>query len=88
MSFSVIDLIIRIILVTVAAILFGVIVLTYNRIRNRKLLFISIGFGILLIHSLITIPELLLNAVVINVNLDITLDTITLVFVLIGILKD
>ncbi len=88
MSFSVIDLVIRIILVTVAAILFGVIVLTYNRIRNRKLLFISIGFGILLIHSLITIPELLLNMVVINVNLDITLDTITLVFVLIGILKD
>ncbi len=88
MSFSVIDLVIRIILVTVAAILFGVIVLTYNRIRNRKLLFISIGFGILLVHSLITVPELLLNTVVINVNLDITLDTITLVFVLIGILKD
>ena len=88
MSFSILDLVIRIVLVIAAAILFSLVVLTYNRIRNRKLLFISLGFGILLIHAFLTIPELMLNIVIISVNTDITLDVITLVLVLIGILKD
>jgi len=57
MAVELTDLIIRIALVVATALLFTIIFAAYLRVRNRKLLFISTGFGIFFAHGLITIPS-------------------------------
>ena len=47
-----IDIIIRIILTVATAFLFSIVFAAYLRLRNRKLLLISIGFGIFFAHAL------------------------------------
>jgi hypothetical protein len=39
----------------------SIIFAAYLRLRNRKLLLISIGFGVFFVHAIITLPELFFN---------------------------
>jgi len=70
--------------------LFGIVFLSYWRTRTTKMLLISIGFAIFLVHALITIPELFNEAYMIAMseNLHLTIHLIALIFILAGILKD
>jgi hypothetical protein len=87
MAIELIDTIIRIGLIIATAFLFSIVFAAYLRLRNRKLLFISVGFGIFFAHGLITILELFINFVITE-NMHLTIHLIALAFILFGTLKD
>ena len=73
----------------IAAILFGIVFLAYTRVKNRKLLFISIGFGVFFIHALIYLPELFLETSLnLGENGHLLIHLIALIFILFGTFKD
>jgi len=83
------DVFIRIGLVTATASLFGLVFLAYVNLRNRRLLFMSIGFGIFFAHALLTLPELFYgSAYVIGENVHLLIHFVGLMFILAGTLKD
>jgi len=90
MHLEVFDIVIRIALTLATSFLFGIIFLAYLRTRTRKMLLISVGFGVFLLHALITIPELFSDVYQITMteNLHFLIHLIGLVFILLGILKD
>lgn len=87
MTIELLDVVIRIGLVIATAFLFTVVFAAYLRLRNRKLLFISAGFGIFFTHGIITIPELFLNFTITE-NMHLLIHLIALAFILYGTLKD
>ena len=87
MEIELIDIVIRIGLVIATAFLFSIVFAAYLRLRNRKLLFISIGFGIFFVHGLITIPELFMNFMITE-NMHLLIHLVALAFILLGTLKD
>ncbi len=89
MTIGLIDVVIRVGLVIATAVLFSIIFAAYLRLRNRKLLLISIGFGVFFVHAIITLPELFFNiGYMIDENTHLLIHLIGLFFILIGILKD
>ena len=87
MTFEILDLVIRVGLVIATAFLFLIVFSAYVRVRNRKLLYISVGFGIFFIHGLLTIPELF-TSFMISEDLHLLIHLVALSFILFGILKD
>ena len=87
MSIEPLDIVIRVGLVVATAFLFAIVFAAYLRVRNRKLLFISVGFGIFFAHGLITIPELFLNFMITE-NMHLLIHLVALAFILFGTLKD
>lgn len=88
MSLPVLDIILRISLVVATGILFTVVFAAYWRLKNRKLLFLSVGFGIFLVHALIYIPELFGPIYTIDENTHLIIHLVALVFILLSTLKD
>ena len=89
MTIGLFDVIIRVGLVIATAVLFSIIFAAYLRLRNRKLLLISIGFGVFFVHAIITLPELFFNiGYMIDENTHLLIHLVGLFFILIGILKD
>ncbi|MGE5532935.1 MAG: hypothetical protein ACM3UN_01150 [Bacillota bacterium] len=89
MTFGLLDVVIRVGLVIATAVLFSIIFAAYLRLKNRKLLLISIGFGVFFVHAIITIPELFFNfGYVIDENTHLLIHLVGLFFILVGILKD
>ena len=87
MAFEPVDFIIRVALVVATAFLFAIVFAAYTRIKSRKLLFISMGFGVFFVHGLITIPELFLNFMITE-DMHLLIHLIALAFILFGTLKD
>ena len=87
MAVELVDLIVRVGLVLATTFLFGIVFLTYLRVRNRKLLFLSAGFGVFFIHAVITIPELFYNFTI-NENTHLIIHLLALTLILFGTLKD
>ena len=90
MSATILDAVVRIALVVPTAIIFAIIFLTYLRLKNRKMLLMSIGFGIFFAHALISIPELFSSAydVFLDENAHLLINLMALIFILLGTLKD
>jgi len=90
MPIGILDFVVRIGLALSTGFLFGVILLAYHRLKNTKMLLITIGFGIFFAHALITVPELFNEAyaVVMTENVHFLYNLIGLVFIFLGILKD
>ena len=90
MAGTILDAVVRIGLVIPTAIIFVIIFLTYLRVKNRKMLLMSIGFGIFFGHALIAIPEIFSSAydVFLDENAHLLINLIALIFILIGTLKD
>ena len=89
MTIGLIDVVVRVGLVIATAVLFSIIFAAYLRLRNRKLLFISVGFGVFFVHAIITIPELFFGiGYMIDENTHLLIHLVGLFFILIGILKD
>lgn len=82
------DVFVRVLLVVATGSLFGIVLIAYLRLKNSKMLLISIGFGFFLIYALVAIPEILGQQFGINENLHLLLHLIALIFILWGILKD
>jgi len=91
MAFEImIDMLIRVGLIAATAFLFSVVFLAYLRIKNRKMLFISLGFGTFLVNALIHIPELISKdfSVMFSENIFLLIEFIGLLFITIGLLKE
>ena len=87
MAVELLDIVVRVGLVLATTFLFGIVFLTYLRIKNRKMLLISAGFAVFFIHALITIPELFYNFVITE-NTHLLIHLVALSFILVGTLKD
>ena len=87
MAVELLDLIVRVGLVLATTFLFGIVFLTYLRVRNRKLLFLSAGFGVFFVHAVITIPEMFYNFEITE-NVHLLIHLLALSFILLGTLKD
>jgi len=86
---DIIDFIVRIALVVATTVLFGMVFLAYLRSRSRKMLLISVGFGVFFVHALIAVPEIFTSASIsLDENGHLLFHLIGLVFILLGILKD
>jgi hypothetical protein len=88
MSLPLFDLSLRISLVIATGILFTIVFAAYLRLKNRKLLFLSTGFGIFFVHALIYIPELFGPTYTISENTHLIIHLVALLFILFGTLKD
>jgi len=84
------DVVLRVGLVFATSFLFGMVFLAYLRVKSRKMLLISIGFGIFFIHALIYVPELFSEAykLALDENTHLLIHFIALIFILLGTLKD
>jgi hypothetical protein len=85
---SILEVIIRILLIVATSSVFGIVLLTYLRIRHTRMLLISIGFGFIVLYALTAIPEIFQQPVIIDENIHLSLHLVSLLFILIGILKD
>ena len=86
---EILDVVIRLGFVIATAFLFSIVAAAYIRLRNRKLMLISLGFGVFFIHALITLPELFFPLIYnLNENTHLLIHVIGLTFILIGTLKD
>lgn len=91
MAFEImIDMLIRVGLVAATVFLFSVVFIAYLRMKNRKMLFISLGFGTFLVNALIHVPELISEdySVMFSENVFLLIDLIGLIFIAIGLLKE
>jgi len=84
------DIIARILFLIVTTVIFAIALLTYSRLRNKKTLFLTVGFGLFFIHGLISIPEIFFNAynLAFTDSIHILIDGVALLFLLIGVLRD
>ena len=84
------DIVLRVGLTLATSFLFGIMLLGYWRTRTRKLLFVTAGFAVFLVHALITVPELFSDTyqIALSENVHLLLHLIALVLIAIGILKD
>jgi hypothetical protein len=84
---GILDWIIRTVIVFATAFLFAIVFISYVRVKNRKLLLISVGFSIFFAQALISLPELFYS-LTLDENIHLLLHLVALIFILIGILKD
>ena len=84
------DAALRIALVIATAFLFGIILLAYLRVKTTKLLFISAGFAVFFLHSLLYMPQIMLQSITIQLtdNTHIAFNLIALVLITIGIISE
>ncbi|MEJ2241124.1 MAG: hypothetical protein P8Y18_03155 [Candidatus Bathyarchaeota archaeon] len=84
------DFVIRIGLVVASGFIFSIIFLTYLRMKNRKMLLMSIGFGIFFVNALIHIPELFFEEykIMLTKNMYLLIYLVGSIFIATGILKD
>jgi hypothetical protein len=80
----------RIAFVIVTTVIFSVALLSYSRLRTKKMLILAIGFGLFFVHGVISIPELFISGYNRDFtdSLHILIDSIALAFILFGALKD
>lgn len=90
MTIGILDIAVRLALVAATTFLFLLIASAYWRIKNTKMLLISIGFAIFWVHALISLPELINEAyhIALDENSHLLIPLVGLVFILLGILKD
>jgi hypothetical protein len=84
------DIVLRVGLTLATTFLFVIMLLGYWRTRTRKMLFVTAGFAVFLVHALITIPELFSDTyqITMSENVHLLIHLIALVLMAIGILKD
>jgi hypothetical protein len=90
MPIDIIAIIVRLALVLPTAFLFITVFLAYLRLKNSKMLLLSVGFGIFFVHALISVPELFSEAYDIDLNesMHLLINLIALIFILLGVLRD
>jgi hypothetical protein len=90
MQIGLLDVAVRAGLILATTILFLLVVSTYWRMRNSKMMLISIGFGVFWVHALISLPELINEAyhIALDENMHLLIPLVGLIFILWGILKD
>jgi hypothetical protein len=86
----ILDIVVRMALIFATATLFVIVLFTYSRLRSRKMLLITIGFGIFFLNALVLMPELFSQDIdmLISQNLHLFMNLMGLILILFGILKE
>ena len=84
------DMLISVALLIITIFLFLIVFLAYLRMRNKKMLFISLGFGTIFVGAFLHLLEIIFESVnfMITENILLLFQLIVLLFITIGILKD
>lgn len=84
------DIIAHIVFVVVTTVIFSMALLTYSRLRNKKTLLLTVGFGLFFVHGLISIPEIYNQAYNLGFtdSLHLLIDAVAILFILLGVLQD
>ncbi len=79
----------RLVFIVVTIVVFSFSVLTYARLRSKKMLLLTIGFGLFFVHGLIAIPEIFSRPYNFEFtdSLHLLIDATAILFVLLGVLK-
>ena len=85
-----IDLVIRIAILGATGFLFSIILLAYSRLPNRKMGLITIGFGVLFLHAILLMPEVMIETYTMGFteNTHLLIHLIALIFITAGIFQD
>ena len=85
-----IDMVISVGLIAATSVLFAIVLLTYLRVRARKMLFISVGFGTLFAGAVLHLPRIFSvgYGAWISENVLLLFQLVGLLFIAIGVLKD
>jgi len=80
----------RLLFVAVATVTFVFASVAYSRVRTKKALLLTVGFGLFFVHGLTSIPELFNQAynVAFTEDLHLLIDAVAILFLLLGTLKD
>lgn len=86
----ILDVVVRMALIFATATLFIIVLSAYLRLRSRKILFITIGFGMFFLNALILMPELFSQDIdmLISQNLHLFIILIGSIFILFGTLRE
>jgi uncharacterized membrane protein YadS len=89
MPVGILEVVVRIGLLLATTFLFGIVLVTYLRLKNHKMLLITAGFGVFFASSLIAVPELFSEsyAIALDENIHLLIHLIGLILILLGILK-
>lgn len=84
------DMVIRLGILSATGTLFLVMFLAYRRVQSEKMGYITAGFGLMFIHAVLLIPEVMLENYTMGFtdNTHLLIHFIALVLITIGILKD
>lgn len=85
-----IEMVIGVGLIVTTTVLFTIVLLTYLRMRNTRMLFITLGFGTFFIGALLHLPQIFIEEynLMITENVMLLFQLVGLLFVAIGVLKD
>ena len=85
-----IEMVIGIGLIATTALLFAIVLLAYLRMRNTRMLLITLGFGTFFIAAILHLPGIFSEefSLMLPENVFLLLQLIGLIFIAIGVLKD
>jgi hypothetical protein len=77
-------------LIATTSILFAIVLLTYVRMRNTRMLFITLGFGTFFIGAILHLPHIFIEDynLMITENVMLLFQLVGLLFIAVGVLKD
>ncbi len=80
----------RTVFIIVATTIFIISLLAYLRLRNKKTLLLSVGFGLFVVHAILAITELFVSSFNANftTGYHLLLDSVALSFILVGALRN
>jgi hypothetical protein len=85
-----IEMVIGVGLIATTSVLFAIVLLTYLRMRNARMLFITLGFGAFFTGALLHLPKIFIEEynLIITENVMLLFQLVGLLFIAIGVLKD
>jgi hypothetical protein len=85
-----IEMVIGVGLIATTSVLFAIVLLTYLRMRNTRMLFITLGFGTFFIGAILHLPQIFIQEynLMITENIMLLFQLVGLLFIAIGVLKD
>jgi hypothetical protein len=84
------DMVIRLGVLAATGSLFLIILLAYRRVPSQKMGLIAAGFGLMFVHAVLLMPEVMLENITMGFtdNTHLIIHFVALVFISVGILKD
>ena len=85
-----IEMVISVGLIAATSVLFAIVLLTYLRLRNTRMLFITLGFGTFFVGALLHLPQIFSEeySLMITENVMLLFQLVGLLLIAIGVLKD
>ena len=85
-----IEMVISVGLIAATSVLFAIVLLTYLRLRNTRMLFITLGFGTFFVGAILHLPQIFSEeySLMITENVMLLFQLVGLLLIAIGVLRD